>query len=79
MQARFGRSTVGRPDPPCAVTLYHGSSYIMYLYLGEWNPRVWDMSEVQEVSCNPMYPTSSHLKLGGALRLQSASRPNEGA
>eukprot|EP00976_Prorocentrum_cordatum_P113706 1195738-Prorocentrum_minimum.AAC.6 len=29
----------------------------------EWNPRVWDLSEVY----NPMYPTSSCLKLGGAL------------
>eukprot|EP00976_Prorocentrum_cordatum_P107205 1194600-Prorocentrum_minimum.AAC.1 len=24
---------------------------VLYLYLGEWNPRVWDMSEVY----NPMY------------------------
>eukprot|EP00959_Pyramimonas_sp_CCMP1952_P103251 2159465-Pyramimonas_sp.AAC.1 len=30
---------------------------------GEWNPRVWDMSEVY----NPMYQTASHLKFLGAL------------
>eukprot|EP00976_Prorocentrum_cordatum_P116029 1196102-Prorocentrum_minimum.AAC.1 len=36
---------------------------MLYLYLGEWNPRDWDMSEVND----PMYPTSSHLKLGRAL------------
>eukprot|EP00976_Prorocentrum_cordatum_P095615 1190248-Prorocentrum_minimum.AAC.3 len=45
--------------PPCAVTLF-----MLYLYLVEWNPRVWDMYEVY----NPMYPTSSHLELGGALK-----------
>eukprot|EP00959_Pyramimonas_sp_CCMP1952_P305131 6385722-Pyramimonas_sp.AAC.2 len=32
--------------PSFLVTLYTS-----YLYLGEWNPRVWDMSEVY----NPMY------------------------
>eukprot|EP00976_Prorocentrum_cordatum_P073021 1180937-Prorocentrum_minimum.AAC.1 len=46
---------------PCAVTLY-----MLYLYLGEWNPRVWDMSEVY----NPMYPTSSHWKSKGVLSWQ---------
>eukprot|EP00959_Pyramimonas_sp_CCMP1952_P397336 8325148-Pyramimonas_sp.AAC.1 len=38
---------------------------MLYLYLGEWNPRAWDMSEVY----NPMYPTSSHPKIGGALNI----------
>eukprot|EP00959_Pyramimonas_sp_CCMP1952_P369530 7740235-Pyramimonas_sp.AAC.1 len=36
---------------------------MLYMYLGEWNPRVWDMSGVY----NSMYPTSPHLKLKGAL------------
>eukprot|EP00959_Pyramimonas_sp_CCMP1952_P253819 5302964-Pyramimonas_sp.AAC.1 len=40
---------------------------MLYLYLGEWNPRAWDMSEVY----NPMYPNSSHLKWKGALILRS--------
>ena len=39
-------STVGRPDPPCAVNLY-----VSYLYLAEWNRRVRDVSEVYD----PMY------------------------
>eukprot|EP00976_Prorocentrum_cordatum_P051745 1044977-Prorocentrum_minimum.AAC.1 len=35
---------------------------------GEWNPRVWDMSEVY----NPMHPTAaSRLKFLGALKLQT--------
>eukprot|EP00976_Prorocentrum_cordatum_P096650 1190652-Prorocentrum_minimum.AAC.2 len=44
---------------------------MLYLYLGEWNPRVWDLSEVY----NPMYPTSYHLKLGGALTVVIAYEP----
>eukprot|EP00976_Prorocentrum_cordatum_P030406 619174-Prorocentrum_minimum.AAC.2 len=35
----------------------------MYLYLGEWNPRLWGIAEVH----NPVYLTASVLNLGGAL------------
>eukprot|EP00976_Prorocentrum_cordatum_P077770 1182825-Prorocentrum_minimum.AAC.2 len=36
---------------------------MLYMYLGEWNPRLRDMSEVY----NLMYPAASHLKSKGAL------------
>eukprot|EP00976_Prorocentrum_cordatum_P063989 1177301-Prorocentrum_minimum.AAC.2 len=35
----------------------------MYLYLGEWNPRLWGIAEVHD----PVYLTASVLKLGAAL------------
>eukprot|EP00976_Prorocentrum_cordatum_P107590 1194667-Prorocentrum_minimum.AAC.2 len=37
---------------------------MLYLYQGEWIPRVWDMSEVY----NPMYPTAPRSKFKGALK-----------
>eukprot|EP00959_Pyramimonas_sp_CCMP1952_P096426 2015800-Pyramimonas_sp.AAC.1 len=38
--ANNGKDALNTPE--CAVTLYY---YMLYLYLGEWNPRVWNMSE----------------------------------
>eukprot|EP00976_Prorocentrum_cordatum_P113189 1195664-Prorocentrum_minimum.AAC.5 len=35
----------------------------MYLYLGEWNPRLWGIAEVHD----PVYLTAPLLKLTGAL------------
>eukprot|EP00959_Pyramimonas_sp_CCMP1952_P099217 2074265-Pyramimonas_sp.AAC.1 len=37
---------------------------VQHLRSGEWNPRVWDMSEVY----NLMYLTASHLEFQGALK-----------
>eukprot|EP00959_Pyramimonas_sp_CCMP1952_P003469 72877-Pyramimonas_sp.AAC.1 len=42
-----GHGAVCRPDPPTCCKFIH----MLYLCLGERNPRVWDMSEVY----NPMY------------------------
>eukprot|EP00976_Prorocentrum_cordatum_P089717 1187825-Prorocentrum_minimum.AAC.2 len=56
--ANNGKDALNTPETLCVVTLYS-----MHLYLEEWNPRVWDMSEVN----NPIYPTSAYLRSKGAL------------
>eukprot|EP00959_Pyramimonas_sp_CCMP1952_P288471 6032570-Pyramimonas_sp.AAC.1 len=48
---------------------------MLYLYLGEWDPRVWDMSEVY----NPMYPTAPATSSNPKRALESEAEKGGGA